>query len=77
MVSGTYAIQCKCYSSTIGNTPVQEVSAGKQFYKCHVGGVLTNQYFTAGAKELAEATGVLLWDRDELQRMFKRVEPGV
>ena len=69
-----YAIQCKCYSSTIGNTPVQEVSAGKQLYKCHVGVVLTNQYFTAGAKELAEATGVLLWDRDELQRMIERVE---
>ena len=43
---------------------------GKEIYKCHVGVVLTNQYFTLGTKELAKATDVLLWDRDELQRMI-------
>lgn len=59
-----YAIQCKCYSSNLGNTPIQEVCAGKSFYHCHVGVVMTNQYFTPKAKELAEATGTLLWDRD-------------
>ena len=69
-----YAVQCKCYSSDLGNTPVQEVNAGKTLYKCHVGVVLTNRYFTAGAKELAEATGVLLWDRDELMRIIAKAE---
>lgn len=59
-----YAIQCKRYSSDLGNTPVQEVHAGKAMYNCHVGVVLTNQHFTTGAKQLAQATGVLLWDRD-------------
>lgn len=59
-----YAIQCKRYSSDLGNTPVQEVHLGKVFYKCHVGVVLTNQHFTTGAKEAAEASGVLLWDRE-------------
>lgn len=67
----SYAIQCKCYSGNLGNTPVQEVNAGRQFYGCHVGVVLTNRYFTAGAKELAEKTGVLLWDRDELQKLMQ------
>jgi len=64
-----YAIQCKCYSSSLGNKPVQEVYAGKSVYKCHVGVVMTNSHFTSGAKELAEATGILLWDRDVLQDM--------
>ena len=59
-----YAIQCKCYSSNLGNTPIQEVTAGKSFYHCHVGAVMTNRYFTPKARELAEATGTLLWDRD-------------
>lgn len=59
-----YAIQCKCYSSNLGNTPVQEINTGKVIYHCHVGVVMTNRYFTEGAKEAAEATGVLLWDRD-------------
>lgn len=59
-----YAIQCKCYSSDLGNTPIQEVHSGKEFYHCQVGAVITNRFFTAGAKELACATGTLLWDRE-------------
>lgn len=59
-----YAIQCKCYSKDLGNSPVQEVETGKKIYGCHVGAVMTNRYFTTGAKEAAVATGTLLWDRD-------------
>ena len=65
-----YAIQCKRYSSDLDNTPVQEVFTGKSYYGCTRAAVMTNSYFTTGAKELANATGVLLWDRDWiLQRM--------
>lgn len=66
-----YAIQCKCYSSDLGNKPVQEVNTGKAIYRCQVGAVMTNRYFTPGAKEAAEATGTLLWDRDTLESMLK------
>ena len=69
-----YAIQCKCYSSDLGNSPVQEVHAGKSMYNCHVGAVMTNRYFTSGAKELAKATGVLLWDRNKLLQMMENNE---
>ena len=65
-----YAIQCKNYVSALGNTPVQEVSAGKFFYNCHVGVVLTNSTFTQGAISLAKATGVLLWDRTVLSDLM-------
>ncbi len=65
-----YAFQCKCYSSDLGNKPVQEVSVGKAIYGCHVGVVITNQHFTAGAKEAAAATGILLWDREHLSEMI-------
>lgn len=66
-----YAIQCKCYSSNLGNKPVQEIFAGKEFYHCDVGVVMTNRYFTAGAKKLAEATEILLWDRNVLENLIK------
>lgn len=69
-----YAIQCKNYSSALGNTPVQEVSAGMEFYNCHVGVVVTNSYFTKGAKELAQKVRVILWDRDKLSEMIKSIE---
>jgi restriction system protein len=65
-----YAIQCKNYSTPLGNKPIQEVNAGKLFYHCHVGVVMTNSSFTPGAKEIAEATGVLLWDRVTMQEML-------
>ena len=65
-----YAVQCKNYISTLGNKPVQEVSAGKQFYGCHVGVVMTNSTFTPGAIQLAVATNVLLWDRNKLEELI-------
>lgn len=65
-----YAIQCKCYSSNLGNKPVQEVYAGKEMYDCQVAAVMTNQYFTVGSKKLAEKTRVLLWDREKLKEMI-------
>lgn len=64
-----YAIQCKRYSSDVGNKAVQEVFAGKSYYNCHVGVVLTNRYFTQSAKELAEKTQVFLWNRDILNAL--------
>lgn len=69
-----YAIQCKRYSSDLGNTPVQEVNAGKDVYKCHIGAVMTNVYFTAGGKRTAEATGTLLWDRDWISEKLLKVK---
>ena len=66
-----YAFQCKNYSSNLGNTPIQEVNSGKMFYRCHVAVVLTNSTFTPGAKQLADATGVLLWDRTMLMQLIE------
>lgn len=65
-----YAIQCKYYSSSVGNSSVQEVHAGKMFYNCHVGVVMTNSEFSPGAISLATATGVLLWDGAKIRAMM-------
>lgn len=67
----TYAIQCKCYSNDLGNSPVQEVNTGKAVYNRHIGVVMTNRHFTKGAKDAAKATGVLLWDRDKISDLIK------
>lgn len=70
-----FAFQCKRYKSPLGNSPVQEVYAGKSFYDCHACGVITNQSFTDGAKDLALKLGVILWDRtwiiEQLQKKYK------
>ncbi len=69
-----YGIQCKCYSSDIGNKAVQEAFSGAKFYDCHVPAVITNRYFTKSANELAKKNGVLLWDRDKLNELIKYKE---
>lgn len=61
-----YAIQCKHYSQSVGNKAVQEIYTGMRFYHCHVGIVMTNNYFTQSAKDLAKENGIVLWDRDYL-----------
>lgn len=61
-----YAFQCKRYSSKLGNSAIQQVNTGKMIYSCMKAVVITNNYFTSGAKQAAKATGVELWDRDVL-----------
>ena len=68
----TYAIQCKCYSSNIGNAAIQQAHTGKSLYHKDIAVVLTNQYFTQQAKEEAAALGVKLWDRDKLNDMIEK-----
>ncbi len=67
----TYAIQCKCYDKPIGVKAVQEVYAGRDFYDRMVGAVMTNQYFTQPAVELAGKLNIMLWDRGYLDSMDK------
>lgn len=69
-----YAIQCKNYSHKLNNSSIQEVATGKNYYNCQVGVVVTNNYFTDNAKELAEKNGILLWDRDKLSLMMKNAQ---
>lgn len=65
------AIQAKCYSNSVGNSAVQEVVAGMAFYGCKNSMVITSNYFTKAAIELAKANNVVLWDRDKLLEQIK------
>lgn len=61
------AIQCKKYSTPVGNKAVQEVYAGMQYIGAHFCAVVTNAGYTRSAKELAQTLGVLLLHHDELK----------
>lgn len=66
-----YAIQCKNYGEAVGNFAVQEAFAGCEYYECDVAAVICPGSYTRAARELAESTGVLLWDGKRLSRMMK------
>ena len=69
----TYAIQCKCYSDTIGIKAIQEAYAGRDYYKSMVGVVMTNQSFTKSAIEFAGKLNILLWDGDYVMKLIHEV----
>jgi hypothetical protein len=69
-----YGFQCKCYTADIGNKAVQEIYAGKTYYQCHVGIVLTNRHFTPAAIDLAKKNGIVLWDRSELLELIEKAK---
>ena len=60
-------IQAKCYTSSVGNSAIQEAVAGKAFYGCNRVMVITNNTFTKAAEELASANNVVLWGRNILR----------
>ena len=63
-------IQAKYYSSSVGNSAVQEVVAAKNYYGAQKGIVITNNTFTKAACELAEANGVQLIDGEKLNSIL-------
>lgn len=60
-------LQCKMYSSPVGNKAVQEAYAGMGFMGASMAIVVTNSSYTQSAKQLATSLGVLLLHHDELE----------
>jgi HJR/Mrr/RecB family endonuclease len=70
VLRGTKAvIQCKMYTSPVGNRAVQEAIAGRAFYKTHLAVVVSTAPYTRSARELAAGTEVLLLHHDQLPEL--------
>ncbi len=63
-------VQAKRYSNTVGISSVQEVIGARNYYQANKCLVVTSNYFTPNAIDLAEANNVELWDRDVLIKMI-------
>lgn len=71
-----YGIQAKYYSQPVGNSAVQEVIAGREYFKLDKAAVITNATFTSAAVDLALRTNVRLIDGEELNRLIQRAKAG-
>ena len=65
-----FGIQTKCYGSKVNNSAVQETVAGIAYYNCDRGIVITNNYFTKSAEDLASKNNIILWGRNILREKF-------
>lgn len=66
-----FGIQTKCYGSAVNNKAIQETAAGIKYYKLDKGIVVTNNFFTDSAIELAASNGIILWDRTILKEKIE------
>lgn len=62
------AVQTKRYSKPVGLRAVQEVCGGMAQHRCTQTMVVTSNYFTPKAQQLAKTNNCRLVDRDELAR---------
>lgn len=63
-------IQCKLYSSAIGNKAVQEAHSGKAYYNADAVAVLSNASYTSSAIDLASVTGVELLSHNDIPDIY-------
>jgi restriction system protein len=66
-------LQCKFYTSPVGNKAVQEAVAARLHERADNAVVVSNASYTKAARRLAATTGVLLLHHDELETLIKRL----
>lgn len=64
-------VQAKRSNGKVGNSAIQEVAASISHYKVDKGMVVTNNFFTSSAIELAQSNKVVLVDREKLINYIK------
>ena len=62
-------LQCKLYTSPVGNKAVQEVVAARAYEQANYGVVITNNAYTSAAQQLAIANKVWLLHYSDLQNL--------
>ncbi|QLY82286.1 restriction endonuclease [Clostridium intestinale] len=67
-------IQAKRWKSTVGVEAVQQVVASMRYYKATDAMVITNNYYSQNAINLAKANNVRLWDRGDVIKLIKSGE---
>ncbi|MFS8602693.1 restriction endonuclease [Priestia megaterium] len=66
-------VQAKRYSNKVGINSVQQIVGAKNYYKADEVWVITNNYFTQPAINLAYANNVVLIDRSSLIQLSAQV----
>lgn len=72
------AVQVKRFGrdNNVGVKEIQQVIAGRDYYKCDKSIIITTSTFTKASRKLASETGVELWDWEKLYNQIKRVYFG-
>lgn len=64
--SDKFAIQAKRYNTKVNRRAISDAVTGRYYYGCNKAMVITNNYFTPDAVDLAQSSSCILIDRDTL-----------
>lgn len=67
------AIQCKLYSSPVGNKSVQEAYSAKDYYECDFAVVVSNADFTTAARQVANSLNVALMHHEDVAGFLREL----
>lgn len=70
-------VQTKRYKQKISVSAVQEITAAQNYYHIYHAWIITNNYFTKAAQELAQANNIRLINRDELAKMINQTPTDI
>ena len=70
----TLVVQCKLYSTTVGNDAVQQIIAARTYYRADYAVVITNSTYTKSAKDLATTACVVLLNHSEVDEIDLRLK---
>lgn len=62
----TIVVQAKRWNQKVGIEAIQQIAAAVKHYRADKAIVITNNFYTRNAKELAESNNIELWDRNKL-----------
>lgn len=65
-------VQAKRWNYKVGIEAVQQILGAKSYYKASKCLVITNNFFTPNAKNLADSSDVELWDRNKLLEVMSQ-----
>ncbi|MGC9239809.1 MAG: restriction endonuclease [Acidithiobacillus sp.] len=66
-------LQCKRYNKPVGNRAVQEINAGKAYYRAQIAAVVSTAPYTPSAQALAKRCGVLLLSHRDLPDLRRQI----
>lgn len=65
-------LQAKRWTAKVGIAAVQQIAGAVNYYKADKGIVITNNYFTKNAVNLADKNNIELWDRNKLIEIMSK-----
>lgn len=68
-----YCIKCQLSKKPIGVKLIKDAVVFRETHKCHIMVVISNNQYEVSAKNLADVSNIVLWDRNDFEEFIENV----